>query len=363
MYRRLILVLALLPLVGATDLGRASSSEHNVDIVAIDLAGHQTNLTRNLAWDVNPTVARDGRIAFFSNRGGGGDLYVMDANGRNVRRITNGAVDDSGILLAEDLDWSQAAWSPRGDEIAFDGEYTAVPPPCPQHCAGWAVRAIGSDGSGLKQIALNARTPAWSPDGRRVAYESGAGGPDLGGASGVTIARVDGSDSLQVPVLNQFNTVGPVWSPGGGELAFQGQRADGGAFSIYVVHADGKRKRRLASGQDPSWSPNGRRLAFIDNCRLLTIGTNGKGKRQLSRNGDSVIAQAWAPKGNLIAYIAGTSPSRCGGGSPASLRVQTVTGDGKRVRILARESALSTIFGSPVWNPSGTRILVAVEPH
>jgi Tol biopolymer transport system component len=350
MHRLLLLVLAL-PLVAHSDLGRATSKGFNYDIVAVDLAGQQTTLAQNPAVDVSPAVARDGRIVFLSTRGGNPDLYVMDGDGRNVRRLTNGGVD-----WGEDLEWSEASWSPSGQEIAFDGKYWAAAPSCEQHCVNWNVLVIGSDGSGLKRVALDARAPAWSPDGRRLAYESAVG--SYFDAGSVTISRLDGSGSVQVKAINGESSIGPVWSPRGGELAFDASRRDGTRMSIYLVRADGTKVRRLTRGHGPNWSPNGSRLSFIDNCKLFTIGRNGKGMRRLSRKGEFVIGAAWSPRGGTLAYVAGTKEDRCGSGWPGNLRLETVSADGKRVHILARESGSSLIWGGPVWTHDGKRILV-----
>jgi Tol biopolymer transport system component len=344
----------LLLFLGGAGVGSAASDQDNVDVVAIDLSGHQTNLTHNPALDLNPAVARDGRIVFLSARGGNPDLYVMDGDGRHVRRLTNSGVDNSGIAAADDLEFSQAAWSPRGDEIAFDGKYVAGPPDCEQHCASWHVMVIGADGSGLEQIALSARAPAWSPDGRRLAYEAGIDG--YFEAGGVAMTRPDGSGSVQVKGLNPISDVGPVWSPSGREIAFQAQGW------IYLVRADGRLKRRLAAGQSPIWSPDGRRLAFIDDHKLFTVSRNGEGKLRVSRRGESVVGAAWSPSGGTIAYVAGTAIG-APGGYPTNLRVEAVRADGKRTHVLARETASSLVWGSPVWTRDSKRILVAVEGH
>src|SRR5437667_12050855 len=89
MYRLLILAVAL-PFLGNADLGRAAGKQFDVEIVAIDLAGRQTNLTQNPAWDSAPAVSRDGRIVFLSTRDGEAELYVMGGDGRNVRKLTTG---------------------------------------------------------------------------------------------------------------------------------------------------------------------------------------------------------------------------------------------------------------------------------
>jgi Tol biopolymer transport system component len=353
---RLLLLALSLPLLGAPGAGHASS-HYNIDIVAIDLAGRQRNLTPNPAVDLAPAVARDGRIVFVSTRDGTADLYVMDGDGGNVRRLTTAA----GVAWNEALDLSQASWSPSGEQIAFDGLYLAHGPPCPARCASWRVLVIGSDGTGLERVALNARAPAWSPDGRRLAYESDLDSYYEPGS--VTITRLDGSTApVRVKAINPDVAVGPVWSPKGGEVAFQASLTQGARTWIYVARADGQRKRRLARGHDPAWSPDGRRLAFIDDYKLITIDRNGKNRRRLSPKGEFVIKAAWSPKGTILAYTAGTKLAPYGG-RPRNQRVETVSADGKRVRVLARASASSLIWGRPVWTHDGRRILVAVEPH
>jgi len=176
----------------------------------------------------------------------------------------------------------------------------------------------------------------------------------------VTIMRLDGSGSVHVNGFNRFGEAGPVWSPTRYEVAFQAGPTDGSSLSVYVVRADGRRKRRLAVGQNPSWSSDGRRLAFIDDCRLFTIGENGKGKRRVSREGEFVVGAVWSPKGGTLAVVAGTTAD-CYGGAAGNLRVETVSADGKRMHVLAREPADSFILGPPVWSPDGKRILVAID--
>jgi Tol biopolymer transport system component len=356
-----LLIAVALPLLGAAAASHASNDPFNIDIVAIDLAGRQTNLTENTAVDLSPAVARDGRIVFVSTREGTPDLYVMAGDGGNVRRLTTSAIDHTGVAWNEALDLSQASWSPSGEHIAFDGLYLAHGPPCPAHCANWRVLVIGSDGAGLDEVALNARAPAWSPDGRDLAYESDLDSYYEPGS--VTMTRLDGSaPSVRVKAINPDYDVGPVWSPKGGEVAYQASLTAGARTWVYLARADGRRKRRLARGHHPAWSPDGRRLAFIDDYKLITIDRNGKNRRRLSPKGEFVISAAWSTKGSTLAYIAGTKLAPYGG-RPRNLRVETVSADGKRVRVLARVSASSLIWGRPVWTHDGRRILVAVEPH
>jgi Tol biopolymer transport system component len=158
--------------------------------------------------------------------------------------------------------------------------------------------------------------------------------------------------------LKAFNTegdVGPVWSPRGNELAFQARPAKGSPTWIYTVRADGSHERRLARGHRPAWSPDGRRVAFVDDAKLYTIDRDGTHRRKLSRPGELVVAAAWSPRGGTLAYVAGTRPAP---GGASNLHVETVSADGKRVRILARASGGASIWTAPpLWTPSGQRIV------
>jgi Tol biopolymer transport system component len=173
----------------------------------------------------------------------------------------------------------------------------------------------------------------------------------------VTIAGADGSRPAEVEALN--GDIGPVWSPAGGEIAFQAHRTEVSRPWINLVRPDGTSRRRLAPGRNPKWSPDGRRLAFIDlSNRLVTMTRDGKRKRRVSRDGESVVAAAWSPKGDTLAFVAGTPNPY--GGSPRNLRLESARANGTRLRVLMRSSDSSRISGGPIWTPNAKRVLVTL---
>lgn len=181
---------------------------------------------------------------------------------------------------------SWPAWSPNGKEIAYvRGPYYCVWDDPARGCTGpdqlWLMNA---DGTGQHLIAAHGITPAWSPDGTKLAY----GAPhDV-----VVIANADGSDPRVVT-----SGLYPAWSPDGHELAVQ----DHG--SIWVVSTDGTNRHRvLKNAQAPDWSPDGSQLVYTSGVYEKLMIANADGSNARSLGAQFVLRAAWSPDGSEIAF-------------------------------------------------------------
>jgi len=121
---------------------------------------------------------------------------------------------------------------------------------------------------------------------------------------------------------------------------------EGGSFD--VVRLDGSGPRRVSHGVQPTWSPNGKQLAFVCGNSICSSKLDGSGRRQLThaRRGDFVYAPAWSPDGRLIAYVCGSNTGD---------RLCTVNVAGGAVRTLA---FVEQAIGRPlIWSPDSKRVL------
>ena len=140
-----------------TKIAFTSYRDANREIYVMDADGSNLrNLTRNPAWDSRPAWSPDGgRIAFESYRDGDWEIYVMDANGENPQRRTK--------HFSHDL---AASWSPSGDLIAFQSF----------RGGSFEIYMMAADGRNLRNLTnnndANDETPSWSPDGERIAFTS-----------------------------------------------------------------------------------------------------------------------------------------------------------------------------------------------
>jgi hypothetical protein len=179
----------------------------------------------------------------------GGGLFVRRADGRGqVRRISR-------------ADAYSAAWSPNGKSIVSVryGVFSGRP-------RLW----VRKRGRGKPLTAGD--NPSWSVRGE-IAFE------DLTG--GISVIGADGSN-LRSVVLSAAH---PDWSPDGRQLAYTV------AGAVWTVRADGTDRRRLHAGYSPCFSPDGHKIAYIDDG-LKIMGAGGKHSHRLSFHGGS---PAWQP--------------------------------------------------------------------
>jgi Tol biopolymer transport system component len=233
-----------------------------------------------------PRWSPDGsRIAFvMSPRGhltryaGDGDIYVMNADGTHIRRLTDG------------LDASSPAWSPDGSRIAFiEGQ-------------GQALAIMRSDGSDQHVIAQRRgyyESPAWSSDGRLIAYDSG---PDWS-THAIFAIRPNGTGEHQL-TPHSGSIGGPAWSPDGSRIAYSARD------QLWLMNADGSGARRLThchlpacvSDFAPAWSPSGKDLVFVQQedgggaRRLYILNLATDAVRRLTPNVRWAGSPDWRPR-------------------------------------------------------------------
>ncbi|MEL6270567.1 MAG: PKD domain-containing protein, partial [Chloroflexota bacterium] len=271
--------------------------EYTVTLTLTSVGGQVSQAQQTVSISAVQVVS-DPQIAFASDRAGNLQIFVMNADGAAVERIT----DTGGI--AQQPSWSvnnelvysldgqlfisrvddrsarpvspdggatviqgvQPAWSPNGAQIAFVIEQ-------PDGTADIAV--VNSDGSGQTQLTTAQgvnRQPTWSPDGSRVAFSTNRDG----NFEIYVMNAADGGNPTRL-TDDPANDVQPAWSPDGGRIAFAGDRGDNGDREIFVMGADGSNPTRLTNSPGVDAQPTWRR----DNSQIVFSSARDNGDREI----------------------------------------------------------------------------------
>jgi len=170
-------------------------------------------------------------LCFTSTRDGNSEIYVMNSDGSNVRRLTRQA----GIDISP-------TWSPTGTQIAFVSDRGGDP----------HIYIMDADGSGSPSPLTREYSdrPTWSPAPyNEIAYSARTG-------PGNDIKVVDlATRQVRQLTFGEGTNESPTWSANGRHLAFMSTRA--GKSQIFTIARDGKNVRQLTrtgNNQQPNWS-------------------------------------------------------------------------------------------------------------
>ncbi len=218
-----------------------------------------------------------GEVAYVGLFGSGLALYVVDEASSTTRLITAGPVDTS------------PAWSPDGMRIAFVRWVGDAPD----------IFVVNADGAVLSRLTDNPGQdfePTWSPDGSSIAFLS-----VRDGAPAVYLMNADGTD--QRPFVGLPGDIASLdWSPDGGRIVFD--RIVDYQHSMFVLDVLTGEIRDVGDvvGSKPCWSPDGEWIAFAGDAHIGIVRPDGTGLRWLTTQSGRNTHPAWSPDGARIAY-------------------------------------------------------------
>jgi Tol biopolymer transport system component len=251
--------------------------------------------------------ARNGLIAFSrTDANGTSSIFTVDPRSRRLTRLTG-----------RYSSWpTTPVWAPGGS-ISFAGE-------------GGRITLVDAQSGQTRTLPKGVHSEegfAWSPDGRHIVLQRGAG---------LVVVKRDGR--LVRRMTKSSDDTEPAWSPDGRTIAFV--RDD----EVFLVAAGGGRARRLGAGNVPAWAPNSRQVVVADlGGELFLLNVGGGRRHQLTHHGQGCVGEepAWAPAGR-IAFIS------CGGLALVDPATGVVTN-------------LGLSSSTPSWSPDGASLVVGAS--
>jgi Tol biopolymer transport system component len=251
----------------------------------------------------------------------GGQWWLISADGSGQRLLLSPTADESLISAS-----ATPAWSPDGSLLALEAYQTCYTNGGADACTQLGYSSIVDlDGNRLGVAGLY---PAWSPDGTEIVSEPGTRCPVISDSTGQQLAwnpRAKGLPSGACPL--------PVWSPDGRWLAAESRRG-----VLYLVPRRGGKAHKVADADEPTWSPDGSRLAFWRGDALFLARSDGTHSSLLARHTD-ITSLWWSPNGSRLAFT-------------DVHRLWIATSEGAHPRAIADDTDIPAL-GSLYWSPNG----------
>jgi Tol biopolymer transport system component len=248
------------------------------------------------------------------------------------------------------------AWSPDGSTLVINS-FRATDEEAAKACRGYfhlPMYVINVASGTAERVSDLLAQPgvAWSPDGRQLAFASACEDPvrdsrqlERGDSYATAIYVVDLATRKATRVTGFEKYGNPAWAPDGRRIAFQGNQPGSNESAVYVVDADGKNQRLLATGIVPRWSPRGDRIAYgvprtfeRRDASIFVMAPDGTGSRRVAALPNGFHFE-WSPDGASLLVP-----------HPTMLLIDVETG-------VQRELGPTGI--DPVFSPDGRSIIMA----
>jgi TolB protein len=259
--------------IAFTAKGKATSAIFAMDFDGANAVKVSNNSSQNILPAWSPSGAQISYTSFMRNNP---DLYVSPASGGRPNKLSSQRGMNTG-----------AAWSPDGKQIALTLSKDGNP-------EIYVINA--ADGSIIRRITNDRAidtSPAWSPDGGQLAFVS-----DRNGGPQIFVVPAAGGAPRQVSFNGSYNTT-PTWMPKAGKHVIAYTTRDGNTYDIVTLDLDTKAMTRITqnegSNEEPSFSPNGRAIAFARAGQGVFIASSdGTGKAVKVWSG-SATGVDWGP--------------------------------------------------------------------
>jgi TolB protein len=279
-----------------------------ITVAALALAAFAAAVLADSATTVG--AYRNGLVAYIQCCGPA-RIYVIHTDGTGNRPLYRAAHDDAALT---------PAWSPDGKRLAFI-------PGAPRR----GVWLISASGSGLHRVTAgrgDSLFPSWSPTGSALVYA------DLGrtrsGRHDLYRVRIDGAGLTRL-TSSSADENHPAWAPNGDEIVYERGR------DLWRMSAGGRNQRLLVRNAGaPSWSPGATRIAFIRAGEVWTTRRDGSGVVRVAHLAAAQIAVSWSPDSRWLL----TAPMDRGD-------LVLIRADGSETKALTREP--NAFHAWPSW--------------